>query len=199
MSPLDPEQRASIHETLDRILAGLRRLSRERTLGLLKPGIPEEEIQHALREFGLAAPPDLVTTYEWRNGSDADAADMLDELYIFPGYYFLSLEDAIADYRARLDLEHWDASWLPLLSDGGGSFFTVVCDAGRADFGQVVRVDEVNYAVAFPTVRAMTATIAQAYDDEIIYVEGDGYLDWDDEQFAKLASQMNPTASYWRG
>ena len=44
----------------------------------------------------------------------------------------------------------------------------------------------------------MATTIAQAYDDEIIYVDGDGFLDWDDERFAELASRMNPTASYWR-
>lgn len=201
MSPVDSEQQPGHSDKdLPRLLAGLRRLGRRRTIELLNPGIPRYVTERILGELQLTAPEDLVELYEWRAGSDAEAAAKLDDLYLLPGYYILSVKHAVIEYRARADDEHWNPSWLPVLADGGGSFLTVICDAERPDFGQVVGqyVDGIGSAVAFWSVRHMAKTIAQAYDDRIIFVDEQGYLEWDDEAFAELADRMNAGTEFWR-
>jgi len=198
MSPLEQEPGDLITD-LDRILAGLKRLGRQRTIELLKPGVPQDRTREALQELALTPPRDLCEVYVWRNGTDVGAAATVDELYLFPGYYLLSLEDAVAEYRIRIG-EEWHAAWFPMFADGGGGFFAVPCDADDREFGQVVGLDGDGFppAMAFLSVGRMVATIAQAYDNDMIRVDGDGYLEWDDEAFRELAAGMNPKAPYWR-
>jgi hypothetical protein len=198
MSPLDHEP-GDLTKDLDRILAGLGRLGRTRILELLRPGVPPDRTRETLEQFSLVPPRDLCEVYAWRDGTDVGAAATVDELYLFPGYYFLALEHAVTEYRARIDND-WHAAWFPMLTDGGGGFFAVVCDSTDREFGQVVGLDGDGFppAVAFFSVGRMVATIVQAYDDDMIHCDDNGYLEWEDEAFRELASQMNTGAPYWQ-
>lgn len=198
MSPLNHEP-GDLTKDLDRILAGLGRLGRRRILELLRPGVPPDRTRERLEQLALVPPRDLCEVYAWRDGTDVGAAATVDELYLFPGYYFLALEDAVSDYRARID-NGWHAAWFAMFADGGGGFFAVICDPADRELGQVVGLDGDGFppAVAFLSVGRMVTTIAQAYDSDMIHRDDDGYLEWDDEAFRELASQMNPDAPYWQ-
>jgi cell wall assembly regulator SMI1 len=198
MSPLDDEP-GDLTKDLDRILAGLDRLGRKRIHELLRPGVPQSRTRQRLEELALAPPRDLCELYAWRDGTDIGAATTLDEVYLFPGYYFLALEDAVAEYRARIG-DGWHAAWVAMFADGGGGFFAVTCDPAESEFGQVVGLDGDGFppAIAFFSIGRMVATIAQAYDDDMIHCDDDGYLEWDDEAFRELASRMNPGTPYWQ-
>lgn len=197
MAPLDHES-GDLTKDLDRILAGLDRLGRKRTLELLRPGVSPDRTREKLEQLSLLPPRDLCEVYAWRDGTDVGAAATVDELYLFPGYYALALEHAVSEYRARID-NGWHAVWFPMFADGGGGFFAVVCDPTARGFGQVVGLDGDGLppAVAFFSVGRIMATIAQAYDNHMIYLDNDGYLEWDDEAFRALASRMNTGAPYW--
>ena len=197
MSPLTPEA-GDVAAQLDRIRSGLERLGRARAIALLQPGVPPARVQEVLSELALTPPPGVPAMYEWANGSDTSAAATLDDLYLIPGYYFLSLEDAAAEYRARVG-PGWDAAWLPVFADGGGGFFAVICDPDAGELGHVLGLDGDGFppATAFSSVANMASTFAQAYDDGLIEVR-DGYLEWDDAEFARLAARINSEAEYWQ-
>lgn len=180
------------------ILAGMAGLGRHRTIELLKAGVARSVTLDVLNEQGLVPPTALCEAYAWRCGSDAAAGTTLNELYLIPGYYFVSLHDAAIEYRSRVGGEDWDASWWPVFADGGGGFFTVVCDPDSSDHGKVMGTDTDGFEPAFASIADLMRTIAQAYEDEIVYVDDSGHLEWDDEAFAKFAAQLNPEADHWR-
>ena len=189
-----------VSESLRRIEANLARLGRRSTLELLRPGMTPPNIHRAVAELALRAHPDLVALYEWHDGTDTSSGAPLDDLHLFPGFYFLSLEDASADYAAFKSDARWDEAWLPVFANGGGDFYGVVCDPDRTDWGQVLhfRIDESRHPVEFHSLATMLTTIAAAYDDGIFYVDERGYLEMDDLGFAALAHRLNPDVEYWR-
>src|SRR4051812_5140596 len=165
-------------EMLNAICAGLNRLRRTTTVDRLRPGIPASRFGAVLEELGLRPPPDLASVYEWHDGTDATAGALLDDLHLFPGFYFLTLNDAVANYRSFRDDKRWDTSWFPVFANGGGDFLVVVCKAGHRDWGKIVhfRIDESDHPVEFSSTEALLTTVAAAYKDGVYYVDARGYL-----------------------
>ena len=75
------------------IESSLQNLGRTVLLRSLRPGLTGVAIQRALVEAGLTATPELELVYGWRNGTSTAGVAAIDDIHIFPGYYFLSLED----------------------------------------------------------------------------------------------------------
>ncbi len=152
-----------------------------------------------LRQHGLQVPFGLPELYAWHDGTDATTGVPLDDLHLFPGYYFLSLEDATRNYAAFRDDPRWNPAWLPIFANGGGDFFAVACRDGRSDWGGIVhfRIDEAEHPLEFSSVEASVETIAAAYKKGVFYVDEHGYLEMDDSTWIALAAEMNPDVPYW--
>ncbi|MDQ6719297.1 MAG: SMI1/KNR4 family protein, partial [Candidatus Dormibacteraeota bacterium] len=112
-----------ISERLVEVSRELVRLGRKTTIALLRPGIPTRASEAMLRQHGLQVPFGLPELYAWHDGTDATTGVPLDDLHLFPGYYFLSLEDATRNYAAFRDDPRWNPAWLPIFANGGGDFF----------------------------------------------------------------------------
>jgi cell wall assembly regulator SMI1 len=95
----------------------LQRLDRHVLERSLQPGIPAAAVQEALDEVGLVAPPELVSLYGWKDGTSTAGVAAVDDIHFFPGFYLLSVEDAVASYRAFVDDSRWRAGWLPLFAN----------------------------------------------------------------------------------
>src|SRR4051812_5651108 len=91
---------------LSAVEQALERLERDRLLRSLQPGLAASAVQSALRGAGLSSRPELETLYGWRNGT-ATAGVILDDIDLFPGFYLLSIEDAVANYRAFASNPRW--------------------------------------------------------------------------------------------
>jgi cell wall assembly regulator SMI1 len=183
----------SPRESLRLIQGYLDRLGRQPTLERLQPGVEPEALNKKVEAVGLSAPADLAELYEWRNGTNASGA-VLDDLHVWPGFYFLSVEDAIANYTAFVRDARWDRGWLPVFANGGGDFYAVVCHKGRGDWGQVIyfRIDEIEHPVEFHSIQALLATLAAAYESGIFFIDDRGYLEMNDVEFSELANSVDP-------
>lgn len=184
---------------LDRIESGVQALGREVLLRSLQCGLPEEAIRSLVESAGLRSVPELEALYGWRNGTSMREAETVDDIQFFPGFCLLSLEDAIANYRAFVTDERWSVGWLPVFANAGGDFY-VVDLASAPPLRPPVReflLEEVEHPVAFASITSMLSTLATAFERRVFYVDGNGYLEMDDLVFAALAQELDPGLGRW--
>ena len=188
---------AEISRALAEIEAGLRRLDRP-TLDFLNPGIPTAEALAALAKRGLEPPGDLLDLWQWRNGTGGPADAKLGDLWLVPGFYLLSVEDATRNFDAHIADPRWQPSWLPVFADGGGDFLAVVC--GRGDQRGAVhhfRIEQAEHPVEYRSVERMLATFSAAFTRGAYSVDRDGWLEVNGDLYASIALELNPEVRWW--
>jgi hypothetical protein len=171
----------------------LQRLDRRVLLEMLQEGLPAEVVRSSLAPVGLTASPELEALYGWKNGTAADPVAVLGDIYLFPGIYLLSLEDAVVNYQAFVTDARWKVGWLPLFADGGGDFY--VLDLSRPAGAPVrhFRIEESEHPIEYGSLQALAA----GFDRGIFFVNPRGYLDMDDLVFGELAAELNPDVDWW--
>ncbi len=183
-------------ESLSRIEICLNRLGRSALLGALRPGLSPDEVGRLLKASGLPVGPTLEVLYAWRDGTQT-AGVALDDIQMFPGFYLLSLEDALANYRAFVTDVRWSPGWVPLFANGGGDFYLVDLGAEPSGLVRHFRIEEVEQPVEFRSLSDMTSTLAAAFEQGVFFVDAAGYLEMDDLRFASLAAELNPAVPWW--
>lgn len=180
-------------ERVDRALADL---GRSELLGRLRAGCGSDDVRRGLDAAGIASSGQLEALFGWHDGTDASQA-MLDDIHMFPGFYLLTLDDALANYSAFVGDPRWRPGWLPVFANGGGDFY--VADQSGSATGQVshFRIDESDHPVEFSSLTNFFATIAACFDDGIFFVDPSGYLEMDDVAFGTVAGRVDPTVSWW--
>lgn len=187
-------------QSLEAIAEGLDGLGRVSTLTLLRPGLPAPRVSAALEHWQLQPTPDMEAAYAWHDGTDTTTGAVLNDLWLFPGYYFLSLDDAMANYRAFRDDRRWDPSWVPVFADGGGDFLAVQCDPRRDGWGAVIDfcLEDVEQSIQYASLSALFATMAAAFAADLFYVDDSGRFEMKDSAFIDLAREMNGDLGYWQ-
>ena len=183
---------------LAKIETALERLDRKVLLRALQPGRTVESVRATLASVELASASDVEALFGWRDGTSTDGGVTLDDIHIFPGFYLLSLEDAIANYRAFVTDSRWTPGWLPLFANGGGDFYVLDLTEAEARRVRHFWIDEAEHPVEFSSLAAMLETLAAAFERGIFYVDPNGYLEMDDLVFGGLATEINPDVAYWR-
>ena len=183
---------------LGSIEASLRHLNRYTLLQSFEAGLSAEAVRSSLGAVGLSSTVEVEALYMWKNGTSTSGVT-LDDIHLFPGFYLLSIEDAITNYRAFVADPRWRKGWLPLFANGGGDFYLL--DLGSPSAGQVrhFRIDESEHPVEFASLSAMVATLAAAFERGIFFVDSNGYLEMDDIVFGGLAAELNKDVDWWRG
>lgn len=183
--------------SLSTIEDALRKLGRDELLHVLQPGAPAETVRLALAEVALRSNDEIEALYGWHNGIARSGAT-IGQISLWPGFYFTSLEGAVANYRAFVDDPRWTPGWLPVFADGGGDFYVV--DLSRSDSAPVrhFRIDEVEHPIEFMSLSSMLATLDQAFRRGCFFVTPEGYLEMDSLAFADLAAEMNPDVEWWQ-
>ena len=59
-------------------------------------------------------------------------------------------------------------------------------------------IDESEHPIEFSSLGTMLATLAQAFERGIFFVDPSGYLEMDDLVFGELAAELNPDLGWWR-
>lgn len=188
-----------MNDILDRIVVQLQRRSRP-VAGLLLPGLTRPEIDHLTAPLPFLLPEELKTVYEWRNGTQADAGDILGDLHFFPGFYLLSLNEAIECFNERRYAPQWRIGWFPIFADGAGDFYLVRCLDKPVESAEVIGFihGEPEQSVEYESIRAMMETIAECYETSAFFVDHDGYLEMDDDQHCLIAQKYNPGVKEWQ-
>ncbi|WP_146252105.1 SMI1/KNR4 family protein [Xylanimonas oleitrophica] len=187
-----------LSSSLATIEKALERLGRRVLLESLQGGVPAEAVRSSLSTVDLPSSPELETLYGWKNGTSTASVAAVDDIHLFPGFYLLSLEDALANYRAFANDARWTVGWLPLFANGGGDFY--VLDLSQAATGPVrhFRIEESEHPIEFGSLDALTETLAAAFNRGIFFVDPSGYLEMDDLVFAGVAAELNPDIAWWR-
>lgn len=174
---------------------GLKTLHRDELFRRLNVGQQEAAVRERLAAVELSPPDALVSLYMWRNGTRTDGAT-LGEIDLFPGFYFLSLDDAIANRQAFITDPRWHEDWFPVFADGGGDFYFV--DFGNA-LGRVhrFRIDEDESPAEFESTATLLATLGDCYAQSIFFLDSTGYLDMNVPRFEAMAALHNPSIRWW--
>jgi cell wall assembly regulator SMI1 len=185
-------------DSLNRVENALAELGREKLLGRLRAGRSTDEIRRNLDMVGLKSSESLETLFGWHDGTDTSDA-ILDDIHMFPGFYLLTLDDALANYGAFVDDPRWQRGWLPLFANGGGDFY--VLDSVEVGDGPVrhFRIDEMEHPVEFSSIASFLAVIATCFEGGVFFVDASGYLEMDDQAFAAVAGRVDPTVQWWKG
>jgi len=180
--------------SIEVILAHLER----KVVQLLRPGRSRGEIESRLAARHLSTIEELLALYEWRDGTDATTGATLDDLHLVPGFYLLSLDDALANHDAFVKKPRWNASWVPILANGGGDFLAVDM-SGNPETTPVhhFRIDENEHPIEYKSLANMFATFVAAYEQGVFHVDSHGYLEMDDSAYASLAAALNPGIRWW--
>lgn len=74
----------------------LKRLNRKTLIRLFGAWVRGRDVRDSVVKLGLESIPEIETLYAWHNGVSQDSYVMLDDIQVFPGFYMLSIDDAIA-------------------------------------------------------------------------------------------------------
>ncbi|WP_137939569.1 SMI1/KNR4 family protein [Chitinivorax sp. B] len=170
-------------------------------VNLLQPGMEKNAAKSLVADTGLVLTDDIYELYEWRNGTKVVPGTILDDLHFFPGFYFLSLEDALTSYQAFKDDDRWDKCWLPLFANGGGDFYVadLSLPANGASPVRGFMIGEINHPIEYESVGSMIKTLALCYRNGAYYLDADGrYLEANDNEHALIAKVNNPSVLLWQ-
>jgi len=184
---------------LDRIVGRLTQLRRA-VVHKLQPGLSPDEL--AVRESTLpfTLSRELEALYRWRNGTRVEEGDLLGEAYFFPGFYLLSLDEAVQTYAERRGSRQWKAHWLPVFADGGGDFYVVPCGTKKIDATEVIGFihGEPEQTVEYESLAAMMQTIDACYAGGAFFLDDDDELEVDDDKQREIAHHHNPQVEEWQ-
>lgn len=120
----------------------------------------------------------------------------MDDVQLFPGFYFMSAEECFADYDAFVVSDRWDDHWLPILANGGGDFYLMDLSTSPSRVRHF-RIDEAEHPVEFTRLANFVEAVNESCRRGVIYLN-DGYLDMDDLAFGDVAASIDPTVGWWR-
>lgn len=189
-----------ITNLMDRVVEHLRRLGRS-VPDLLQRPLANDELQMWAARFPFPLTRELEVIYTWRNGTMASEDDFLEDIYLFPGFYLLSIEEAHLTFLERKDAPQWREGWFPLFADGAGDFYVVPCGGQKTDSSVVIGFlhGEPEQIVEYESIAAMVATLEAAFAEKAFYVDqNDGSMEIDDEKYSQIASRFNPRITEWR-
>ena len=184
-------------ESLAAIDRGLTVLGRSALISSWRPGQSPARVRDLLARRGMKSVGELEGAFAWHDGIDFPPDVPADDFHVFPGFYMLSLDDAVASYDTYVSERRWNPGGLPLFATGGGDFYVV--DLSEFERGSVrhFRIEESEHPVEFATVSAFFATLAAAFKEGLFFLDSTGYLEMDDPTFGELAARLNPGISWW--
>lgn len=182
---------------LSRMLEGLERLHRRVLLAALRPGVPAVHTRSVLEASALPSNPQVEALYRWRDGTDMGGGVLSGDVWLFPGYFFLSIEDAVLEYRLRVDDPRWSPGWFPVFANGGGDFYVVDFTLGADGPIRHFEVYAHEQPVEFLSLESMLRTVVAGFEREVFFVNRRGYLEMDYREFESLCAKLNPEVAWW--
>lgn len=175
---------------LDRIFYRLRQLGSV-IPGRRRAGLLPDEVQSAIHSLGLDVPDELLNVYTCCDGTSTYEGDDIGKIQFFPGFYWMSLADALQVYHAISKGGDWNRAWLPIFANGGGDFYAVVCDEASPYFGEVVGfvLGEPDQIIEFKNIVSMLETIERAFADGAFFAS-EGMLKADYPKMRAISRQL---------
>lgn len=182
-----------LKQALERIFTWHKQRGRK-VVDLLQPGLTAQMVTDRKAPFVLN--DDLLLLYTWHNGTRVSQEYILNDHYFIPGYYLMSLDDALDSYHNLIANTNWQKCWFPILTSGGGDYYGV----GQEQQGHVI-----NYIRGYPdhpvkylNITTMMQTVAQCYECGAYYLDERGFFKVNADAERRIAKKLNPGVKYWR-
>lgn len=191
---------SKVVEQAEHILAWHEAQSRE-VARRLCPGLTRREIEDYEKRLGWKLPQEAYDFFGWRNGVDRHGAKMHDDLCFYPGFFPLSLEEAVVEIADLLDfgLPLWQAGWLPLFGDVSDA--RDVLDCTRIEGGSAPVLfymgQDPEHPVQYLSLAAMLETLADCFEQGVFFVDREGLLDMDWDGYCIVGRKINPGVDFW--
>lgn len=183
---------------LDRIVVRLAQSNRA-VVQKLQPALSTSEIAARTALLPFALTRELEALYQWRNGTLVEEGDLLGQAYLFPGFYLLSLDEAVQTYGERKGSRQWRPNWFPVFADGGGDFYVVPCAPEKLDAAEVIGFihGEPEQSVEYESLAAMIQTLDACYAQGAFFLDDDE-PEVDDDKHREIAHRFNPQVEEWQ-
>lgn len=146
----------------------------------LNGGLSEAESRSFEATIGVRFPATVVELVGWRNGTELYGGETIDQLCFFPGYYLMSIQDAVERYASLRSSapREWKKHWLPLFASGAGDFYAVECRKSEAADGAIICYFRGNpvHPIVFGGLKQMISTIHDRYLSGEYFVDNEGRL-----------------------
>jgi cell wall assembly regulator SMI1 len=160
----------------------------------LQPGATHDELSALATTMGMPLPAELQDFYAWHNGT-AESGATLGELAFLPGYYVLSIQEALAQRASYLPLG-WPHSWLPVFADGGGDFKALDLSRSKGIAAPVTWYFDAEWCDEYGSLEALLFTVRAACDAGALFFSSDGF-EIDSDRYALVARRFNPHIRLW--
>lgn len=182
-----------LEAALERILIWHKQHGRK-VVDLLQPGLTNESI--TTLTAGLLLDDDVIHLYRWRNGTRVSQDYVLNDHYFIPGYYLLSLDDALNAYHSLISNTAWEKGCFPILTSGGGDYYGV----HHEQQGNVM-----HYVRGYPkqpaqylSLNTMMKTVAECYEAGAYFLDDRGFFELNATAERMIASRLNPGLDHWK-
>lgn len=152
----------------------------------LRPGLTTDEIgELEIQLLPYHLPEDVRRLYMWHDGAE-------EPVELVPGFRFLSLREAIAEYRQQFALnggtEGWNPLWFPLLSAQGDLYLTVM--SARREPHSCLYLScnqDTELYYTYPDLRSFVLACAECLDARAFIFDGE-LLELNEAQLKRIPS-----------
>jgi hypothetical protein len=175
-----------VDESMDALLQSLKdelKIHRPDVISFLQPGISDDQLHQAEASLGRHIHPEMLALYRWHNG-------LANDLELFPGHGFWSLEQAIRtnrelneQYRKKgfsLLMAH-EEHWLILFPDSAGDGYYYDPDQTYESRGIFYNFREAGYYRNFASVRNLLKAIVECYQQGAYLPNGETDFELEDQ------------------
>jgi hypothetical protein len=183
-------------------------LSGAPVLPLLNKGLSAEEIATELKGIRFTLPPEVMSLYQWHNGTKFQEKRYNAAQILFYNALFPALKVAVETYvfYTKTDRD-FKKHYFSLFETLGGVMYLINCDRNSPNYGMIL-IHDISTAISSTVVTTMydsmacfIETITKCYSQGIYKnEEKDSQVllnsDWKAE--VELSRQMNPKSNYWK-
>jgi hypothetical protein len=172
-------------QAIERLWSEVERLNRP-VVGFRSPGISPTEVGSVI---GDSVSGDVVTWFGWSNGIEYHPGQILDDVFLVPGYEPLSLVEA-KEMRDSFQISDpvLGERYVPILATGGGDFYAAVQEDSTSSpkVAHVMIGGEAKFV--YRSLEHMADSFCRFYREGIFFVSDEGTLEADDYRWVEAES-----------
>jgi hypothetical protein len=173
------------------ILEALRRLNRP-VVGTLQPPIEPAVVAAALRGLKLPSVKEYEELLGWHNGTSKTGVARLSDIWFFPGYYLVSLEEAVNVFE--LVGSYWNNAGIPLFTNDGGDFFVLNCSNATI---LLCEAESAGPRTVHRSLPVMLEVMASCFDEGAYFVDSRNQFRANHALEREIAKSKNPGVKHW--
>ena len=132
--------------------------------------------------------------YSFANGTKADIKDQKFFDFI-PGFRLMPIEELMGNYEKHtIEDNKVDSILIPFLNDYAGCYYAY---SKKDDVEVIVYISEEGIEIVHNSVMNFWITINAFYDENVYFLDDDGYLSYDFEREGIIGRKLNPSVCYW--